>query len=212
MSFYDNEYTPFSIYSLLEDGEEQQQGASNDNFNIDTSMKNDDQQQQQGGQQPQDGEIDDQPVDGENGGEQGGDGQQAPPPQDGQELPPEEIEEPNEDNTEMFFALSKEEQQIKITMLKAQYQQLYSSCDDLITRIDDLNTGESNIITVSRLSETINSLKTYMRDYIIHIFPIKSFVENDIMLNRFLDIINTITVTFNKLENKIEKENNKNDI
>ena len=54
----------------------------------------------------------------------------------------EDDEKPNQNNTDMFFSLSKEEQQLKIKMLKSQFLNLYTSCDDLIERLDGEKTDE----------------------------------------------------------------------
>ena len=121
----------------------------------------------------------------------------------------EDDEKPNQNNTDMFFSLSKEEQQLKIKMLKSQFLNLYTSCDDLIDRLNGVETDEDNLEAVSKLSSTLYNAKKYISDYLCHIFPQKSFIENDIMFNRFLDIFTTITMSFNNIvKTKESKENN----
>lgn len=115
-------------------------------------------------------------------------------------------EEPNENNTDMFFALSAEEQQIKIKELKGQYASLYQSCDDIINRLIDINVPDHYIGLISRVTTQLSNLKLYIADYLSLTFATKSFVENDFMFNRFLDIINSITKTIDMVVKKNEKD------
>lgn len=119
-------------------------------------------------------------------------------------------EEVNEDDNDLFSALSAEEQQIKIMELKGQYKNLYSSLGEIAERLNDLETDENTILLIARVSDTIVSLQKYISDYLIHVFPQKSFIENDITFNRFLSIVQNITQVMDKYRVKINKmeENN----
>lgn len=120
-------------------------------------------------------------------------------------------EEAVENNTSLFNSLSAEEQSIKIRELKDLFAQLYSAFDDISDKISELDINESNKSELVQLNMDVYNLKIYIKDYIIHIFPNKSYLENDIAYNRFLDIINTMTEVLNvvqKKESKLEEENN----
>ena len=81
----------------------------------------------------------------------------------------EDDEKPNQNNTDMFFSLSKEEQQLKIKMLKSQFLNLYTSCDDLIDRLDGVETDEANLEAVSKLSSTLyNAKNIFQIIYVIY--------------------------------------------
>lgn len=108
-------------------------------------------------------------------------------------------EEENEDDKDIFYSLPKEEQQMKIRELKRLYGSLYSSCLDLLGRLDDMDVSDENMKSVCRISEALTNIKSYIADYIINIFPAKSFIENDITFNTYLMIINSITEVLDKV-------------
>lgn len=100
--------------------------------------------------------------------------------------------EPVKANTDIFSSLSNEEQTAKILELKRLYKELYSACDDIIGKINDIDPCDQNIEIISRVSGTVYNLKMYISDYLKNTFASKSYVENDINFNRFLVIINSL--------------------
>ncbi len=117
-------------------------------------------------------------------------------------------DEVNDDNTDIFAALTAEEQQIKIKELKNLFQGLYSSCDEISERINNLEIDEENIHITTRLSYAMYDLKRYISEYLISVFPKKSYVENDIAFNRFLSVVQSITTILDKYRKKLEKDDN----
>lgn len=216
---------PFSFYDILDESSEEEQFNSNvlleDEFDIDTSLDDvpkpgedqggvagDNSQQPSGGDQQQDG--DDQQQDDGSGyeGQEGVDDGSGEAPQDDQGggEASEDGEEPVEANTDIFDSLSADEQKIKIMELQRLYGEMYNSCDDISKRLNDLNTDESNIDIISRVSDSMNILKKYIQDYLIGSFAKKSYVENDIMYNRFLSIISSLTAVLDQLSNREKKQ------
>ena len=216
---------PFSFYDILDESSEEEQFNSNvlleDEFDIDTSLDDvpkpgEDQGGDAGGnsQQPSDGDQqqngDDQQQDdgsGDEGQEDGDDGSgEAPQDDQGGVEDSEDGEEPVEANTDIFDSLSADEQKIKIMELQRLYGEMYNSCDDISKRLNDLDTDESNIDIISRVSDSMNILKKYIQDYLIGSFAKKSYVENDIMYNRFLSIISSLTDVLDQLSNREKKQ------
>ena len=115
-------------------------------------------------------------------------------------------EEVNDDNTDIFSSLSAEEQQIKIKELKGLYQQMYTSCDELLDRINNLNYTEDSLPIMTRITYVLYDLKKYISEYIISIFPRKSFIENDIAFNRFLMILNSVKDILSRYQKKSERD------
>ena len=216
---------PFSFYDILDESSEEEQFNSNvlleDEFDIDTSLDDvpkpgedqggdagDNSQQPSDGDQQQNG--DDQQQDDGSGyeGQEGGDDGSGETPQDDQGgvEDSEDGEEPVEANTDIFDSLSADEQKIKIMELQRLYGEMYNSCDDISKRLNDLDTDESNIDIISRVSDSMNILKKYIQDYLIGSFAKKSYVENDIMYNRFLSIISSLTDVLDQLSNREKKQ------
>ena len=115
-------------------------------------------------------------------------------------------EEVNPKNTDIFSTLSKEEQAIKIAELKKKFNELYIYISDMYCKINDVNPDEDNLEAIYRVTSGLYSTKEYVGDYIKSIFPMKSYIENDIAYNRFLIIIQSITQVINTLANEIEEK------
>ena len=115
-------------------------------------------------------------------------------------------EEVNDDNTGIFSSLSAEEQQIKIKELKGLYQQMYTSCDELLDRINNLEFTEDSLPIMTRITYALYDLKKYISEYIISIFPRKSYIENDIAFNRFLMILNSVKDILCRYQKKSERD------
>ena len=122
-------------------------------------------------------------------------------------------EEINPKNTDIFSTLTKEEQSIKISELKKKYNQLYIYISDMYGKINDINPDEDNLESIYRVTSGLYSLRDYVGDYIKNIFPMKSYIENDIAYNRFLTIIQSITQVIDtlasELEEKVQKDSKK---
>lgn len=112
----------------------------------------------------------------------------------------------NKYNTNMFITLTAEEQKIKIKELKNQYQTVYDSISEMLDRINNMDTDESNLAIISRISGALFDLRKFIGDYIIYEFPQKSFYDNDVMFNRFLLVISTLGKTLDKYNSKLEKD------
>ena len=115
-------------------------------------------------------------------------------------------EEVNDDNTDIFSSLSAEEQQIKIKELKGLYQQMYTSCDELLDRINNLEFTEDSLPVMNRITYALYDLKKYISEYIISVFPRKSYIENDIAFNRFLMILNSVKDILSRYQKKSERD------
>lgn len=115
-------------------------------------------------------------------------------------------EEVNDDNTDIFSSLSAEEQQIKIKELKGLFQNMYTSCDEILDRINSIEFTEDSLAIMTRITYSLYDLKNYISEYIISIFPRKSYIENDITFNRFLMILNSIKDILVRYQKKVEKD------
>lgn len=113
-----------------------------------------------------------------------------------------------EDNENLFSSLTAEEQQIKIMELKKQYSNLFSACDSTIEKLNDVDVNEENLHVISKISSSLYDLKTYLSDYLYHVFPDKSYLENDIAYNKFLATYKTMITIMDKVSKKEEKLQN----
>ena len=113
----------------------------------------------------------------------------------------------NDANTDIYSSLTAEEQAQKIMELKNQYKELYTNCNELLIKFNNVDIeGNKSIIAFSRVSKTIYNLKNYIKDYFINTFPYNSIIQNDIMYNRFLTILSDIPKSLEEIKKNSESE------
>ena len=97
---------------------------------------------------------------------------------------------------ELFDTLSIPEQQIKIKELRRNFSELYGSCNTLIDRFNEISVEYDDDITyINRLVSLLIDLKGMISFYILNLYDIKSYFENDIMFNRYLTIFDSVRNT-----------------
>lgn len=101
--------------------------------------------------------------------------------------------EPVKNNTNIFSSLTAEEQAIKIREQKQQFYTLFVSCNDMLQKISNINTENINIKIITKITKALSSLREYLNDYVTYQFDHKSFIDNDIILDRFLLTFSTIS-------------------
>lgn len=151
-------------------GDDSDAGGGDDDFSIDTSL-----------------DTDDDSSGGEDTGGEGGDDSGSSDLDSGSSSSGDE--EVNPANTDIFSTLSAEEQKIKILELKKQYGIMYAYIDDILSKMNNLEVEEDTMEVISRVSSQLYNLKEYLKDYMINIFPMNDFIQNDTFFNRFSAII-----------------------
>lgn len=109
---------------------------------------------------------------------------------------------------QMFDSLSDDEKQRKIYTLKKMYVDMYSKCDSLIEKFnqisdeDDINMNP----VVKRILKVLYDLKEYISYYLLNSFDKKSYYENDITFSRYLSILNGIKLIVEELQKTQEED------
>ena len=116
----------------------------------------------------------------------------------GTSVTPEE-EEPvdNEDtrrDKELYDSLSPQEQKERNIQLKTLFFRLYSNCDYVIDKLNNISDAdlEEYGVQVRKTLSMLFDLKQMVSDYATKLYDSKSYIENDIMFNRYLSILNTV--------------------
>lgn len=112
-------------------------------------------------------------------------------------------------NTDLFASLTAEEQSIKIMELKKQYNDLYTSLDDLIGRIRELYMNDIDPRILVRVSSQMEDLRRLLQDYIINSFNIKTYYENDVQFSIFLSMFTTLQGVFDDIYKVKERNSDK---
>ena len=77
--------------------------------------------------------------------------------------------------------------------LKELYMKLYSRCGQIIEKYDSLGVRYEDLVEPIKNSiNALYSLKDTISSYLLYLFDSKSYIENDIMFNRFLVAMNQI--------------------
>ena len=108
--------------------------------------------------------------------------------------------EPVKKNTDIFDSLTAEEQAIKIKEQKHQFFKLFTSCNDIMSKISNIEIDNINITVISKVTKSLASLKEYLNDYITYSFDQKSYIENDIVLDRFILTFNSISTILDSIK------------
>ena len=210
---YGTRYTSFRYPIFEADGDENsqqqnqntdQQTADNnqdnapaedtqDNDNTENQDQNQDENQDAGGDDEfnidADADID---TGDDAGGDTGGGGG------GGTSVTPEE-EEPvdNEDtrrDKELYDSLSPQEQKERNIKQKKLFFELYSNCDYVIDKLNNISDAdlEEYGVQIRKTLSMLFDLKQMVSDYATKLYDSKSYIENDIMFNRYLSILNTV--------------------
>jgi hypothetical protein len=83
---------------------------------------------------------------------------------------------------------------------------MYSYIDDILSKMNNLEIEEDTMEVVSRISSQLYNLKEYLKDYMIHIFPMNDFIQNDTFFNRFSAIIYSMSKIVEQLATGREKK------
>jgi hypothetical protein len=108
---------------------------------------------------------------------------------------------------EIFDNLSPEQQIIKVGELKGLYSKLYYSIDDIYNKlnsVDNIKPDAAKIVT--RLSNTLDELKSYIEDYLSKTFDTKSYIENMVIYQKYLVIFNSVNKVLEKINIDINNE------
>ena len=116
----------------------------------------------------------------------------------GTSVTPEE-EEPvdNEDtrrDKELYDSLSPQEQKERNIKQKKLFFELYSNCDYVIDKLNNISDAdlEEYGVQIRKTLSMLFDLKQMVSDYATKLYDSKSYIENDIMFNRYLSILNTV--------------------
>ena len=164
-----------------------------DNDNTENQDQNQDENQDAGGDDEfnidADADID---TGDDGGGDVGGDTGGG-----GSVTPSEEEPVDNEDtrrDKELYDSLSPQEQKERNIKQKKLFFDLYSNCDYVIDKLNNISDAdlEEYGVQVRKTLSMLFDLKQMVSDYATKLYDSKSYIENDIMFNRYLSILNTV--------------------
>ena len=85
-------------------------------------------------------------------------------------------------------------------------------CDSILEKVKLIPKDSDNVSIYKRIVSTLSDLKVYIDFYLDKVYDSKSYVENDIMFNKYLAILNGIKNILKTLKDSLydeEKEDDK---
>ena len=163
-------------------------------------------------------------------------GEEAPPEEGGEEVPPEEqppmeggedpnammggepsdAEELDQAEGEIFKDIKPEQMAIKIEELKQQYKKFNSVIVAAMEKLDDVSHTTYDDALLEFIARKLLELKELSRDYLLKTFNTRTYIQNQIELQRMIVAFNLVTNLISEIRQSrikrktaIEERNNK---
>lgn len=102
----------------------------------------------------------------------------------------------------IFSSLSPEQKSIKVIELKGSFTSLYKACDDVLEKVNIIPKDNATIDVYERIVITLSDLKQYILYYVTNTFDTKSYLENEVILQRFITMFNAVKEVFKDISKK----------
>lgn len=164
--------------------QQQELPPEQDNQNQDARMQQDNTENQE--QIPPDGQEEDQQ-------------ELQAPGMDGSQEEPEPSDELHQMEQEIFADISTDQMNIKVTELKKQFKKLNSVITSSIDKIDRVSRTTYDDSMIEFAVRKLMELKEYSKDYLLKTFNTKTYIENQVELQRIIITFNLITNLFSEI-------------
>lgn len=101
---------------------------------------------------------------------------------------------------DLFKDLSPEQLRLKNMELKQQYIEAYGTITASLVRLEKVYKTEESVKVVKFVSEKLSELKELISYYLKSTYDTKSYVENNIMYQKYLMVLNTVTEILDRLK------------
>ena len=201
-------------YSLGEDGED---GEGNQD-QADAEEDNEDQQDQSGEAPPPDdgdGSDEDYSLDDDGGDDNGGEDTQQQDSgeegtqdtgDDGESEGPDPRQKLRDLENSIFDQLSEDEKQRKTKELKDLFESAYFNCQKILASIDKVDKTPENVKVYEYVSNTINDLGTYIKDYLQNTFDNRTYIENATEFEKYIAVFDAIKNVFLEIKKQDDKK------
>lgn len=108
---------------------------------------------------------------------------------------------------EIYDSLTPQQQKVKNIKLKELFMELYSKCESLIDKYNQIGTEYEYISKpIKKVLNALYNLKEMVSDYLLNLFDSNSYLENDTMFNAYLSILNSINIITKNIVKDVNKE------
>ena len=111
---------------------------------------------------------------------------------------------------DVFSNLTQDQLRIKTNNQKQQFIDLFNDITDILERLSVINKDSNIVDTLNYVNDSLSDLREMIKDSLTDSFNTRSFVENQIILERFITIYTMLIKILEKISNKKQLENNSN--
>ena len=111
---------------------------------------------------------------------------------------------------DVFSNLTQDQLRIKTNNQKQQFIDLFNDITDILERLSVVNKDSNIVDTLNYVNDSLSDLREMIRDSLTDSFNTRSFVENQIILERFITIYTMLIKILEKVSNKKQSEDNSN--
>ena len=105
---------------------------------------------------------------------------------------------------DLFKDLTPDQLNIKNMELKQQFIETYTTVTATLTRIEKLSRDDSNVKVLSFVEKKLNDLKDLIFFYLNKTYNTNSYIQNNMILQQYLVVLNTVTEIINQIKIKEE--------
>lgn len=104
----------------------------------------------------------------------------------------------------LYDTLTDDQKKIRILQLKILFKNVYEQADSTLNAINDIPKSDENIEIIRRLIVVLNNVKMYISDYMNFEFDNHTYLDNNQIYIKYINIFRTIQKTIDELA-KTEK-------
>lgn len=115
-----------------------------------------------------------------------------------------EQDELKQEEDKLYDTLTDDQKKIRILQLKILFKNIYEQADSTLNSINDIPKSDENIEIIRRLIVVLNNVKAYISDYMNFEFDNHTYLDNNQIYIKYINIFRTIQKTIEELA-KTEK-------
>lgn len=100
---------------------------------------------------------------------------------------------------QLYDTLTDEQKKMRILQLKLNFKDLYIEIDTIMNGINNISKSDDNVDIIRRLIETLQNIRQYLVDYITTVFDKETYLNNNEIYIKYINIFNTIKNTISEL-------------
>lgn len=104
-----------------------------------------------------------------------------------------------QDEDKLYDTLTDDQKKIRTLQLKISFKDIYEQCDSVLNSINEIPKSDENIEIIRRLIVVINNVKKYITDYIAYEFDKNTYLDNNQIYIKYINVFRTIKKTIDEL-------------